>query len=78
MTLLTRVYILFAVQNPCTIQLVSLFEWSDVVGVVDCPVVVEQEYPSDQVLSFLQPLHMSNELVMYCIMKEEVMVVQVT
>jgi hypothetical protein len=40
------VYILFAVQNPCTIQLVSLLEWSDVVENVDRPVVVDQEYPS--------------------------------
>ena len=70
-------YILFAVQNPCTIQLVSLFEWSDVVGVVDYHIVVDQEYPSVQGLSFLQLLHLSNELVMYCLMKEEVMVVHV-
>ena len=69
---------LFAVQNPCTIQLVSLFEWSDVVGVVDRPVVVDQKYPSVQGLSFLQLLHFSDELVMYWLMKEEVMVVQVT
>ena len=57
-------YILIVVQDPCTIQLVSFGDWSDVEGVVDCPVAVVEKYSSNQALSFLQSLQMSDKLVM--------------